>query len=1093
MASCNDLDQELKQIEQELAAIESTKRGIRAKAEIGEPRAKGKTRVLKTYDGKSVGIDSDEWVGQVELDALRMGDEKVRELVRSSIEQKTRPNGRTGRMVNYSDITPDKENLATLLEVMGETRAATKKGAELKATWTQDLASKELQVFAARTGGDPAEVAASLGNRMKGLKKLPATVYMAAKAKWDTATQYADALDELADAIDGGYLVDDIKHRAANIAQWAYTFEQIDAFVGTTVGRALVTRRFNQDFDLSLVDAAKGVKRLTLDEIKANSLVADMLRLTAEGNAKELRKRAAAKRLNQSLGGGVNESGFMADIRLLSYFRRQNLLSSFSSWAIRNPLSGALVQAIYMAEDTVSGTIRAMGANGLKPGALDGLQASSYAWKNFNSTWGMAWGNASEAFRTGRGTMGDENLKFVDQPSLYEQPKELINGVFERFQSDPAALANPVNWLNLMNASVWKVFGMAGEAIAGTDAGYALPFRALNAGDEFVRTQAYVWKANHEAFIRASNEGRAAGKNIEWIQQRADELTDGYIHEGLYTDDMLAEYRNKQAAAGALPGGDVELPNDELRALLYDKYHNAPNKEMDIAQVGISRGEDVTFTKSFDSPILAGMNQMRSHVAVGWLVPFFKVPINGIGWVLNREILLQGPRQLLMEGQQAFSRNAPGGPKFTPEEMADARARTVVAMGLAATTHMLWETGAFTDGGGFDPKQRDRSRRVTPPYAFSLAGTLLAAGKFRGSGIDVIDLMGLHADVLRAWSEGLMNDGDAGESIRKIMMAHAEMLKNRAALKNITDVMNWAQDPERYDLGQVIGSQFGGLLPASGLLGNATRSVSDPEEMQAPRRAMTPNEMAMIRKDPLWKIVGPVWDAMNLVGQSFVSAHANYPVVGMLQPREKDWLGNKIERPLGLPVDLTIPFMPVIKPQDPLYKWLEFHGFADKPRPEGRVKEGNIELQMTTEEENFYRETMRTVKGEVSVKSIGVSDGRIMSIDQFVIGNDLQGALRALMRHPQYNALLDIPDGGISPSLGVQPGKSLAERKDTGGGDLYAPVDAIIKYYDKLALLALMRESKFSFKDRLINQAQSKQGAMQQFLEGVSALGVGRL
>jgi len=1080
MASCNDLNQQLKEIDDRLAAIESAKRGLEARVDLADETASSKPKILRTWDGKKVGVDSQEWIKQVELDAVRMGDEQVRQLVRSSFDQKSKPAGRTGRMLNYSQLEPDKDNLATLLEVMGETRVATKKGQELKQVWTAEVASKELQILAARSGGDPAEIAKQLGNRTRGLKKLPATVYMVAKAKWDSASQYADALDEMADAIEQGIASDALKAQAANVAQWAYVFEQLDAFVGRKVGQALVTRQFKQDFDLSLVDIGKDAEFLTLEKVKGNSLVADMLKLTAEGNASELRKRAAAKRLNQTVGGGVNEGGFMADLRLLNTFRRANLLSSVASWAVRNPLSGALVQATYMAEDTVSGVIRTMNKNALKPGMFDGLQASAHAWRQFNSAWGMAWGNASESFRTGKGTMGDENLKFVDQKNLFEDPKSLINNTFEKFKTDPASLANPINMFNAMNAAVWQVFGQVGERF-GTDAGYGLPFRLLNMGDEFIRTQAYVWKTNHEAFLRASEEGRAAGKSIEWIQDRADELAEGLIFDGIYTDDMLAAYRRKRNAEYGIPVGD-ELSDDELRAMLYDQYKNAPNKNSELGAIGYERGENVTFTRPFDNQVMAGLNMTRQNPVVGWLVPFFKVPMNGIGWVLNREALIQMPRQLLMEGRQAFAKNKP----FTMEEMADARARTLVSMAIAGITHALWESGVFTDGGSNDPRQRDRERRVAPSYSFSLAGTMLGAAKFRGSGIDVIDLMGLHADVLRAWHDGLIGNNDAGMAIGKIMLAHGELLKNKAALKNISDVMNWAQDPSRYDLGRLVGSQMGGLMPVSGFLSNLTRSVSDPEEMQAPRRAMTPDEMAALKKDPLWNLISAPFE---LLGQAFASAHANYPGIGMAVPREKDWLGNTIQRPLGLPLDMTIPFMPVIKPDDWLYKELAKHGFGDKPRPDGKVSMGGVQLQMTTEEEGYYRDQMRTIRGVEPP----ASSGRLLDITQYVEGNDMQGALRALFRDPDYQALLNNPGGSVSPSLKVQPGKSLNDRKQSAGGDIYAPIDDIINYYDDQAIKALLLNNSMGFAERFKQVVQQKQGSLEQYVETMSPLGVGRL
>jgi hypothetical protein len=462
------------------------------------------------------------------------------------------------------------------------------------------------------------------------------------------------------------------------------------------------------------------------------------------------------------------------------------------------------------------------------------------------------------------------------------------------------------------------------------------------------------------------------------------------------------------------------------------------------------------------------------------------VPINGIGWVLNRDVIVALPKQILMEGQQLVSKGA----KFTVEEMSDARARTAVAVAIAGMTHVMWENGFFTDGGSFDVRQRERERRNWKPYSFSLAGTLAEATKFQGSSIDVIDLMGLHADILRAYHDGVMTWKEGEVNMVPILMAYANLIKNKAALKNITSIMNWAQDPQRYDFGRVLGDQMGGLLPLSGFGGTVSRSFSDAEEMLAKRRMLSANEVAALKKDPNYKLIQPVINALQTAGDAFVKGNAG--ILGGLLPREKDWLGNSIQRPLGLPVDLTVPFMPVIKPQDQLYQWLEKHGFGDKPRPDGTFEMGGAKVQMSNDEEDFYRETMRTVRGEIPPEGIGQSAGRLMPIWQYVQGQDMAGALRSLMRDPKYNQLLNDPAGGVSPSLAVQQGKSLAERKQSGGGKLYAPVDDIINYYDRLALMKLLSNQQFDFRQRYQAVLRQKQVGLQQYAESINGMGVGR-
>ena len=1093
MASCNDIGEELRRIEAELDAIDSTQRGLDAQSQLADGQPKTKRKILRTYTGDEIGLDPGEWVTQAEMDAIQIGDEGVRQMVTAGFAGGKVPNGATGRMINYSQVDPSEENVAALLEVMGLKRSGTEKGVELKRPFTNQAAAKALMALAQESGADPRAVAEALQKRVRGIDNLPSAVYAAAKARWDAASQYTDVLDEMADAIDGGYLTGELKHQAGNAAKWAHFYEQLDSQIKRRVGQALKSMQFKQDVEISLVDVSREVQDLTINEITGNTLVGDMLKMVDEGNAKALRQMAAAKRADQALG--LNQKGFYRDLSLLNSLRRANLLSSFSTWAIRNPVSGALVQGVYMAEDVVSGTLRMAGKNGFKTGVADELKAAGFATRAFVDAFSMSWGNFTEALSTGKTTVARDSLKYVESADELRSSKAIVNAAFDSAWEDITSikgLANPVSVLNFINGGFWKVFGGGVERLTGSDAGYMAPFRILNATDDFMQTQAFAWKTSHEAFVRAAEEGRAAGRDVAWIESRADELAGNAMYSGVFSDDDLAHYRKARNSEYGIPVGD-EISDDQLRAMLYSQMKGIPNTETELGRLGLERAQNSTFTGEVTgaaAPFVNGVQQMRANPFMAWALPFWKVPVNGIGWVLNREVITAIPKQLLMEGQQLVSKGA----KFTVEEMSDARARTAVATAIAGMTHVMWENGFFTDGGSFDVRQRERERRNWKPYSFSLAGTLFEATKLQGSSIDVIDLMGLHADVLRAYHDGILTWKQGETSMIPIMMAYANLIKNKAALKNITSIMNWAQDPGRYDHGRVLGDQMGGLLPISGFGGSISRGFSDAEETLAKRRMLSANEVAALKNDPNYRLIQPVINALQSAGDAFIKGNSG--LLGAALPREKDWLGNSIQRPLGLPVDLTIPFMPVVKPQDQLYQWLEKHGFGDKPRPEGKFEHGGGAVQMTNQEEDFYRETMRTVRGDVppeSLRSAGVSAGTAFPIWKYVQGQDMQGALRNLMRDPQYNALLSSPAGGVSPSLTVQPGKSLAKRNEGLVGEgLYAPVDNIINYYDALALMKLIGNEQFDFRQRYQAVLRQKQQGLQQYAESINGLGVGR-
>ena len=1109
--SCPDTAQKISDLEQELEQLGKLRRAFEAEQERLRPRsnAKEKPRVLTLFSGEKVEVDPGAFRDRLEADGLAMGEATIQQMVRAGFDGSEGPAGSTGRMVNYGQLDPSQENVAALLEVMGLRRANTAKGVELKQTFTGRVAARELMNIAQKANLDPRKIAEMLSKRAKGLDKLPGVVYTLAKQRWDSASQYADALEELADAIEGGYLTPELTDQAANIAKWAYYFEQLDASSRRYVGQALRSLQLNPDADLPVFDFSSDVRNLTLNEVKGGSLVSDMLKLTAEGNAKALRKRAAMKRQAKMLGAEVNEKGFMSQLRILNEFRKANLLSSIGT-QVRNAASGALVQGVYMAEDTLSGTMRLVSKNGLKAGVADGLQASGYAARAFFSSWNMALDNGKQMLLEGRSTMTGDAPKYV-QVQYLKDPEGQVNAAWQVFEnSTTVEKLNPILLFNAANSIVFKKLGDFTKDKFGSDVGYGASFRLLNAGDEHVRTMSYVWKTSHEAFIRAADEGRMTGKSPEWIEKRADELTEGLIFKGHPSPDDLARFRKERNAQYGVDVGD-EIDDDDLAMMLYDAYHNVPNTGTELGGIGAKRMADVTFTGELTDNVTGGIGQMRSNPVVGWMVPFFKVPINGVGWAMNRDLLVAIPKQLLMESQQALSKKASwdamarnpeaanftgeqisdalaAGQKFTPAEMAEARARTMVASAIAVTTYALWEGGWFTDGGGFDPRQRERERKLHSPYSFQLGGLLTPGGRFNissgAAGVDLIDLMGLHADLSRARHEGVIGQNDYGAAVGLIVKAHAMLLQNKLSLRGITTFLNWAQDPERYDVSRLLSDQMGGILPLSGMLNMGARAFNDPNLGYAKRRTLSKAEEAAISKDPIYKAIEPALNLLRPIAQTIAQGNANYPLVGLSVPREKDWLGDSIVRPLGLSWDQVIPFMPVIRPNDPLRNWLSTHGFGDKPNPNAQVSVGGVELNMTNEEEDTFRVAMRESKAEYTPEDAGVSPGRLMPIWPYIQGKTMRQALQALSEDPRYNELLNTPVGGVSPSLSVQPGKSLTDRNAAGGDELYAPIDDIINYYEQLGLMKMM-QSHPQFKGRFDQILRDKQRGMEAYAGSV--------
>ena len=206
----------------------------------------------------------------------------------------------------------------------------------------------------------------------------------------------------------------------------------------------------------------------------------------------------------------------------------------------------------------------------------------------------------------------------------------------------------------------------------------------------------------------------------------------------------------------------------------------------------------------------------------------------------------------------------------------------------------------------------------------------------------------------------------------------------------------------------------------------------------------------------------------------------------------KDWKWQKIERPLGLPLDNATPFMPIKQPKDPLYDWEKLHGFGMKPRPNYQV----AGITMLNDEEYMYREHMGTVVAEQPAYNvIGPKSQTIMGdIDKYVQGRNLIDALRKLSTDFEYNQRLK-QSGTPSLTAPNNKNKTLGERTQGIGNEvpkeIYEPYNAIVSYYDKLGILHMYNNSP-SFKKRYDAMIDERDRKIQLFIEQETSLGVGR-
>ena len=1093
MADCNDLGKQLEEIEDRLRQLDELEAAADAILETeGLPAAGPSRNVLRTYTGKQIGLSREAWVKQSEQDMVAMGSKTIRDLIEMGFRNEAwgrrgeGPRGETGRMVNYrisfpdySKIGPTEENIAALMETLGVERANTPKGVQLKRKFTSTVAGNALIRFMRENNASAEAIASALNARLKGIDKLPETVVSVAKARWDSISQYAAKIEQAANAMEVGALGDDLRVELGHAAQWAHFFENLDAAARRRVGQAMRGLQYDfSDAGFELFGPDPNLARLTIQDINGETLVGQVMEHIERGDVMKLKQLAAAARTNNITRTSINEAPFWSQLHLLNNFRRNNMLTSPTTWLVRNPVSGMGVAFYTGLQDIAAG--------GLRAGARGGMEAAFFANRAALDATQMAWKNAITYLGTGKARMGLDNAMEV-APEIIEREKQMIDDALTTglaLLQQPGYWANTVGFgpavtlMNVLNASVSKVLGGLGERYLGWNGGYLPAFRLLGAGDEAVRSMAYAWKVNHEAYLRAWDEAKqtvdqTTGRQVgsDWVAQRAEQMAEDSMFSGYMSAEDLVKLRRERG----LPPGD-ELPDDVLRLMAFNDLKGVPRADDELGQIGLQRATQVTFTNTIKDPIIQGLGVTRQNALVAWQLPFFKTPLNSLLWSIDQTIV---PSVL-----KAVRTNATNA---TPAEIADARAQAIVSAMFLTVGSAAISSGMFTGGGPSDPEEYQRWRRVNTPYSFQIFGKVIPAARFRTGGLDPIDILGLYADLQQlVWEEGI-SEGNLTQATKGLAIALARMFNNKASLLNTTTVLNAMTQPDRTDMTDVLASSMGGLFPLSGVVGRISAMGRDAMESTEKRRFISAEEKKALGMDPNYaENIAPVLEFLQEIGEKVARP---YPGANQLlkAPVRRDWLGAKVERPFGIPAEAVVPFAPVLQPQDPLYQWLNDAGITTKPRPDGKIGTADglsVGMQMTTHEEGFYREQMYSIRGERPAAEV-LGNVRI-PIDQFVQGRTMAEALRGLMRDPIYRSWVNIDPEG--PDKRVNKAK-LADRQKSQG---YQPIADIIRYYDMLALVELIgsdHPASKSFTQRYDAMVRSRGDQLQKRQEALSVLG----
>ena len=492
MADCSDLQARKRELEAKLAAAQKLRRSVEGEEAVKIAAEKksttGNFRTFSMIDGTKVRIDLEDWYAKAEADNVAMGEDALKEYVLENFAKGKKPKGSRGQNINYTQLDPTDENVNLFLEMAGQKRAETEFGKELAMPFTNEVANQALLQEVSLRGGDPANIAKDLSAFGKKVMRLPEMTVLAKKMKLDSGAYYADLLEDVADEMENLGLPPERKRQVARAGQWAYLFEQVDAVLSRRIGQALRSRNFEMA-STRWGEAANGVQFddieiLDIDKLKPGSLAAQVLEAIESGNAEELRKVARAKRVGALNDVTRNDSNSMTQIKILNTRRKDNLFLSPSTWIQRNVVAGGLMNFSNGMEDfyEVAFKTKDLGT---------AFKASTVAYMRMMSGMGAAFGNAFDAFMTGKSTFTSAGLKEGFDPNSLANRKQnnqaqlqrtwdMLNESWSSVFGDLAGkAASPVAILNLANLSARWALGTAIEATTGAIAkGLAATCRA---------------------------------------------------------------------------------------------------------------------------------------------------------------------------------------------------------------------------------------------------------------------------------------------------------------------------------------------------------------------------------------------------------------------------------------------------------------------------------------------------------------------------------------------------------------------------------------------------------------------------------------
>ena len=848
------------------------------------------------------------------------------------------------------------------------------------------------------------------------------------------------------------------------------------------------------------------------------------------------------------------------DYHILNIFRRDNWLSSIKSWLFRNPISNIGMYGHGLLEQTAAKTFKYGTKNAVKgvmaghelswgnwgmkeawqalplkrflTGTNEGVnlgafkssahqeaaQAVASANAEMLRAWGTHWNHFSEYWKNGNGGKFGDPAKLQDLTMTADKEAQMVDALDKMFSEEGRGMVlqgNPLRYPSAAMLGMQHAFHRVLKDVMGLP--YMPSLRVNGATDEAFRSMMVQQRVYSDAWFKALDElGPEA--LAEELDTRASEIVSGLMIRGDLSADDIGKMRRELDVPLRNPGKDLtdsklmeirkerniskdqmndtalreRIVDERLAKYWSDTYGGSLDINQQIARDAIEGADRQTFTGSMRNPALQGIGLARRAEWVAYQLPFFKVPMNSTFFNLNYSVgsFKEGTELLVDEFGKRFLNKTIS--RMTPDEIASAKAKITVAgmyfgsWSILSAANNFDGLGPLINGGlSRDRESYANERRNKVPYSIRIpfTRTFIPLG-----GIDPFDILFLYQDFHELHQEANLSTEEYNFWTEGILLALARTFQRKASLLTTIYAVDAFMNPDKRNPWDTLMQHVSGFVPAAGLVGNVASAVNVPGASFLQTQPLSVDERKALDK--------PLDAFMSKAKDTVLRLQMRIPGVNTTLPIKQDWLGSKLERPLGMPIDAFVPFAPVVLPQDQLYLWLEKVDGLTPPRANGRF--GNFKpsvgipefgtLTAQGRELEIYYEKLSTAKGSTGqAAALGYPD-----IAKYVEGKTAYQALNALRLDPRVQQEIAKPSDG-KPSFDKSISKaSRAERVNTSVGQL---VDDIKNYYDVLGFDGLMKDddpAAQEFQGRYRRMVEYTTGRATEGLKNQLMLGVGR-